>query len=177
MERYVWVVCESRAAKVAWIKDALSGIYFSPRDVVIPGGIHYSYHANGQTHLKVKNRCYVGRKQVTALAKLSSTASAGGFSVEPNGLRWVERSKIKASDIVFNFDPAMRLDLPFLVSLHLSARCNIETLTNRVYSSGPAYAFSSAVFEFKSYPELLGQLVLQFHLDVSAQSGCFEHPS
>lgn len=164
MERYAWLVHGSQAAKIAWIKDAPSGVYFSPRDVVISSKYHYSYHTEGQRHLKVGNRSYIGSKQATALRELNSTANIGGFGLEPKGFTWVDDTRVKTRDVILEYNPATRLDLPVLVSLHLAARSNIKLLSERIWSTGPSFAYDSVIFDLKAYPELLAVLVLQFQV-------------
>ena len=41
MDRYVWLVHGSKAAKVAWLKDARSGVYFSARDPNVSSKHHF----------------------------------------------------------------------------------------------------------------------------------------
>lgn len=166
MERYAWLVHGSQATKIAWIKDAPSGVYFSPRDAVISGRYHYSYHTQGQRHLKAGDRYYIGSKQATALSELDGSANIGGFGLEPQGFSWITDAKVKARDVVLKYNPATRIDLPALVSLHIAARASSKQLTDRIWSSGPGFAYDSAMFNLKAYPNLIAVLVLQFQVKV-----------
>jgi hypothetical protein len=164
MERYIWFRKGPQAAKVAWIKESKSGLYFAPRPKLTSA--HYTYHTEGQRHLKTSKGNYIGTKLASPLEAISGHGNVGGFSIEPQDLVWTGKSKFREADLPINYDDNIRGDLPIIASLDFCSAAELDTYLKIEWSSGPGFSYRCVSFDLEIFPHLKGIVRFQYQVSV-----------
>lgn len=164
MEKYIWFRDGSHAAKVAWVKESKSGLYFAPRPKLARA--HYTYHTEGQRHLKTPKGNYIGTKLSQPMEAISGYGNVGGFSIEPKDLVWVENAKFRDADLITNYDATTRDDLAIVASLHFCVADKLDAFLKTEWSTGPGCDYCCVSFDLKVFPHLKGIVLFQYHTSV-----------
>ncbi len=159
IEKYIWLKNETRVAKIGWVKEADSGLYFSPRPDF--RSIHYSYHTPGIHHLTTSSGHH-HQKAVAPLASIEYWGNVGGFGIELGRLEWLAADAAKKHDIFIQVGPHAMTGQYVVVSLNLVLSERVtEFIAAKTQTEG-SYLAHCISFQSALFPHLHCVILFQF---------------
>jgi hypothetical protein len=164
MRRKVWLRIQSQAAKVAWVKEAASGLYIGP-SVWLPR-THYSYHGGGRRHLTLASGRHhpLAKQNCAPLNIITTHQNVGGFGIDAEELQWIEQSSFLERDIILDCDPRIRGDLGLVIALHVATRAHQVEFQEQIRSMGTTCCDTTVGFHLEFFPHLVGIVQVQYHI-------------